>query len=189
MTLRQKLTILFCVFSLIPMAVVTYFNSRTARHQMEQMTRYQLECLCADRSGQLQTFFKNLRLNVQMLSDHRLVKDMMAEYSRAYSEGGISGDRFRSVDSLFHGRLVELNEKYGFEDMLFVSPRGDVVISATKGADWATNLLHGPSATTHLARCFKGAETELKLVDFEFHPPAGKATAFIGAPSDRKSVV
>lgn len=183
MTLRQKLTVLFFAFSLIPMAVVGYSNARMADEQMESLTRYHLECLCADRNAQLQNFFRELELNVQMLSDHRLLKDMMAEYFKAYDEGGVSGEEFKSIDSRNHPRIVEINKKYGFEDMLFVNTKGDIVITAAKGSDWGVNISGARSSLGSLARCYRESQAGEKLVDFELYPPLGRAAAFVGSPS------
>jgi len=180
MTLRQKLTILFFLFSLAPMTLVGYFNFRTAHSEMEKLTQYQLDCLAADRSAQIQSFFKTLRLNADVLGDHRLLKDMLADYNQAFDEGGISGESFNGADLRHHPRLIKLMQKYGLEDMIFVNLKGDIIITAAKNSDWGTNLLSGAFADTNLARCYRKATTGIRLVDFEQY--AGKPASFIGAP-------
>jgi len=182
LTLRWKLIILFLTLGLVPMALVAFFNFEEAHHKLEDLTAYQLVCLNKDRKSQIQDFFRHLRRDMEVLSDHRLLKDMLIKYVGAYQEGGLEGEAFRAVDSRYYRRVVELNEKYGFEDMLFVNTDGEVIITVRKNPEWGTNLLKGPYSDTNLARCFRGGLTGISIVDFEKYPPSGKPAAFIGAP-------
>jgi signal transduction histidine kinase/DNA-binding response OmpR family regulator/HAMP domain-containing protein len=181
LTLTQKLIILLVVFSLAPMATVGYFNFKTARSGLEELALYQLDCLRADRAAQLQRLFSDLRLATEVLSDHRLLKDALTAYTKAFHAGGAQGDAFKTADYLYHWRIKELSERYGLEDMLLIDAEGNVVITAAKGAEWGTNLLAGPYSKTNLARCFVKARTGTALVDFEPFTHGNDPAAFIGA--------
>ena len=183
---RTKLALLFLSVSLVPVLLLGYLNFHYAYKMMDRQAINQLISLREDRKAQLQAFFKHLRLDMKMLSDHRLLKDILAEYIAAYNKGGIDGKEFKAVDKRYHGRCVRFCKKYGYEDMLFVNPDGDVLITVKKGADWGTNLISGIYSDTNLAECFKNAKNGISIVDFKEYPPLGRTAAFIGAPMIRR---
>lgn len=186
MRFRTKLAILFLFIGLIPVVVLGYLNFYNASIMINRQAIDQLISLREDRKAQLQSFFKHLKQNIKALSDHRLLKDIMAEYIDAYNKGGFNGERFKVVDKKYHGRCVELSKEYGFENMLFVNNEGDVLITVKKKADWGTNLITGIYSDTNLAECFKNAEINTNIVDFKEYPPLGKPAAFIGYPMIRR---
>ena len=186
MKFRTKLILLFLFIGLIPITLLGYLNFYYANKIMKQQAVNQLISLRQDRKAQLQSFFKHLRLDVKMLSDHRLLKDILSDYIAAYNDGGFDGEKFKAVDKRYHARCLELSEEYGYEDMFFVSNEGDVLITAKKGADWGANLISGIYSDTSLAECFKNVRSNISIVDFKEYPPSGAPAAFIGAPMIRR---
>jgi len=180
MRFRTKLAIAFFTVGLLPVLLLGYLNYRHAYKILNKQAIDQLISLRQDRKVQLQHFFEDLRLNLGMLSDHRMFKDILTDYLAAYNKGGIEGEEFKSVDKRYHKRCVEICEDYGFEDMLFVSNDGDALITVKKGKDWGTNLINGIYSNTNLAECFRNAKTGTSLVDFKEYPPSGRPAAFIG---------
>ncbi|MBE9569633.1 MAG: response regulator [Proteobacteria bacterium] len=185
MRFRTKLALLFLSVSLAPVLLLGYLNFHYAHKMMDQQAIDQLISLREDRKAQLQAFFKHLRLDMKMLSDHRLLKDILSEYIAAYNKGDLDGEEFKAVDKRCHERCVEIGKEYGYEDMLLVNNDGDVLITVKKGTDWDTNLISGIYSDTNLAKCFKNAKNGISLVDFKEYPPLGRPAAFIGAPMIR----
>ncbi|MBU4186096.1 MAG: GAF domain-containing protein, partial [Proteobacteria bacterium] len=186
MRFRTKLAIAFLIVGLLPVLLLGYLNYRHAYNILNKQAIDQLLSLRNDRKVQLQDFFKHLRLNLEMLGDHRLFKDVLTDYLVAYNKGGIAGEEFKSIDKKHHKRCVEICEKYGYEDMLFVDNEGDVLITVKKGKDWGTNLINGIYSDTNLAECFKNAKSGTSLVDFKEYPPSGRPAAFIGTAMIRR---
>lgn len=180
MRFRTKLAIAFFTVGLLPVLLLGYLNYRHAYKILNKQAIDQLLSLREDRKVRLQDFFKHLKLDLDMLSDHRLFKDILTDYLAAYNQGGLDGEEFKSVDKKYHKRCVDICENYGFEDMLFVSDDGDALITVKKGKDWGTNLINGIYSNTNLAECFRNAKTGTSLVDFKEYPPSGRPAAFIG---------
>ncbi|MDI6687616.1 MAG: response regulator [Desulfobacterales bacterium] len=183
---RTKLVLLFLFIGLLPVALLGYLNLYYARKMVEQQAINQLISLREGRDAEIQAFFKYLRLEVEMLSDHRLLKDIAAEYIAAYNKGGLNGEEFKVIDKRYHGRFVWFCEKFGYDDMLFVNNEGDVLITVKKGPDHGTNLINGIYSNTNLAECFKNTERGISIVDFKEYPPSGKPAAFMGATMIRR---
>ena len=186
MKFRTKLTLLFLFIAIIPLAILGYLNFNSTSEIMEKGAIDQLISLREDRKAQLQDFFKSLKLNIEMLSDHRLLKDILSEYIAAYDNGGFEGEKFKEIDKRYHKRCAWISEKYGYEDMLLVNNDGDVLITVKKREDWGTNLINGIYSDTNLAECFKNSKKGTHIVDFKQYPPLGRPAAFIGAPMIRR---
>ena len=180
MRFRTKLAITLFVVGLLPVLLLGYLNYHHAYKILNEQAIDQLISLRQDRKVRLQNFFEDLRLNLRMLSDHRLFKDIVIDYLAAYNKGGLDGEEFKSVDKRYHKRCVEICEDYGYEDMFFVSNEGDVLITVHKGKDWGVNLINGIYSNTNLAECFRNAKSGTSLVDFKKYPPSGRPAAFIG---------
>lgn len=174
------------IVGLLPVLLLGFLNYRHAYKILNEQAIDHLLLLRNDRKARLQHFFKDLRLNLEMLSDHRLLKDILIDYLAAYDKAGIAGEEFKAVDKECHKRCVEICEKYGYEDMLFVSNAGDVLMTVRKGKERGTNLVNGIYSNTNLAECFNNAESRTSLVDFKEYPPSGRPAAFIGTAMVRR---
>jgi signal transduction histidine kinase/DNA-binding response OmpR family regulator/HAMP domain-containing protein len=186
MRFRTKLFIALFIIGLLPVLLLGFLNYRHAYIILNKQAIEHLLRLRDDRKDRLQNYFKHLEIDLEMLGDHRMLKDILTEYLAAYNKGGLNGEEFKSIDKKDHKRCLEICEKYGFEDMLFVSNDGDVLITAQKGKDWGTNLINGIYSNTNLAECFNNAESGTSLVDFKEYPPSGRPAAFIGGTMIRR---
>ncbi|HUV50708.1 MAG TPA: response regulator [Anaerolineae bacterium] len=186
MRFRTKLALLFLFIGLLPVMILGYINFHYAGKIINEQAVNQLISLREDRKAEVQGFFKHLRLNLKILSDHRLLKDFAGEYIAAYNKGGLDGEEFKAVDKRHHKRFAEISKEYGYEDMLFVSNNGDVLMTVKKGGDWGTNLISGIYSDTSLAECFKNAKSGINIVDFKEYQPSGMPAAFAGAPMIRR---
>lgn len=183
MRFRTKLILLFLMVGLMPISILGYLNYHQAYKALARQSMDQLISLREDRKTQLQEFFRNLRLDAEILSDHRLLKDILSEYIAAYKKGGLEGKEFQAVDSKYHRRYAELCKKQEYEDLLLVDNKGNVLITVKKNPDWGANLTNGTYSDTNLADCFKNAKRGIiSIVDFKNYPPSGQPAAFIGAP-------
>jgi len=85
MRFKIKLMLLFLIIGLLPVALLGYLDFRQAHDMLKMQTMNQLISLREDRKAQLQDFFRHLRLDVEVLSDHRLLKDILIESISAYT--------------------------------------------------------------------------------------------------------
>ncbi|MBA3018705.1 MAG: hypothetical protein FP811_11280, partial [Desulfobacteraceae bacterium] len=110
MRFRTKLAIAFFTVGLLPVLLLGYLNYRHAYKILNKQAIDQLISLRQDRKVRLQHFFEDLRLNLRMLSDHRMFKDILTDYLAAYNKGGLDGEEFKSVDKRYHKRCVDICE-------------------------------------------------------------------------------
>jgi methyl-accepting chemotaxis protein len=79
-----------------------------------------------------------------------------------------------------HRVLTELNKNLGFYDIFVIDPQGLVIYTAAREADYQTNLIHGPYATSGLAKLFQKARRQsgqILLEDFAPYAPSNDEPA------------
>lgn len=89
------------------------------------------------------------------------------------------GSTYSQVHARFHQLYRRIIDRLGFSDIYLVdADTGEVLYSANKHIDFATNLKSGPFASSQLAEAFRGVVSArdpkyVENFDFEFYPPAG----------------
>lgn len=94
---------------------------------------------------------------------------------------------YDQVHQEFHPYLSKVQEQFGFYDVFFINPQGDIVYSVFKEVDFGTSLSDGPYKDSGLARVYRDALTlrsgELATTDFSLYVPSYNAPAgFISTP-------
>lgn len=101
-------------------------------------------------------------------------------------------DVYDNLHADYHPYFTSLAEDYGYDDVLLIDAKGNVVYSVYKQADFATNLLSGTWSESGLARAYKAsmdkpADAPATFVDVEKYAVAdGRPTAFISMPVFRQ---
>jgi class 3 adenylate cyclase len=96
------------------------------------------------------------------------------------------GSDYSQVHARFHQLARRIIDRLGFTDIYLVdADTGDMIYSAGKKVDFATNLKTGPYASSRLAAAFEGVVNArdpkyVENFDFEFYPPAnGEAVGYV----------
>jgi len=80
-----------------------------------------------------------------------------------------------------HGHFLEFRQRFYFRDISLIDTQGNILYSTDKLPTFATNILTGPWAETHLSRCYKNALVrDFAVEDFEpFLPALLESSAFL----------
>ncbi|MFK7759464.1 MAG: methyl-accepting chemotaxis protein [Phycisphaerales bacterium] len=94
---------------------------------------------------------------------------------------------YNAIHEQYHPYLKNYVEKLGYYDLFLLNESGDIVYSVFKEADYATNLIDGPFASSGLSEVFREARSaqqgEVRIVDLKSYEPSYGAPAwFIAAP-------
>lgn len=99
------------------------------------------------------------------------------------------GSEYSRVHKRFHDYLTNVILQFGFYDIFLIDlEKGDIVYTAYKETDFATNLYTGPYRESNLARLTRQLKTNSdiskpRIIDFEsYRPSYGSPAAFIGIP-------
>lgn len=87
------------------------------------------------------------------------------------------GSAWSAANARYHGQFRRMTQLLGFEDVLLIDTKGNVVYSAYKGVDLGSNLLNGPYSFSNLATAYtKVLSTNIldtvQFTDFGEYPPS-----------------
>ena len=101
--------------------------------------------------------------------------------ARADLDRGTSRPAYDAVHERFHSFLHTHLDRFAYYDLFLITPRGEVIYTVQKEADFGTNLDTGPYADTALARVWRmavaGDAAATAFVDFEPYAPSNGAPA------------
>ena len=96
------------------------------------------------------------------------------------------GGSYDAAHKRFHPGFRTLMQERGYSDVLLVSAAGDVVYSAAKNTDFATNVAGDAQSASGLALAFAAArdlpEGQAAFVDFSLYQPTGTPQSFMAMP-------
>ncbi len=136
---------------------------------------------------------KDLSTELDKLGDARrdaLIKGYTANNpfptgSRAAMNDLGDGSGYSARHKTVHERLLTIVQLKHLDDLLLVDLKGDIVYTATKEAEFGTNLLSGPYRDTGAGQVFRRALAaqppwEQVFVDMAQYDPTGGPAAFMG---------
>lgn len=206
--LKTKLQLSFVLIGLFSIGITGWQAFENARTALESITFERLTSIREIKKRQIESYFQQIRYEIQTLAENRAVVDGLERLTNTY--GRIPADRRRELLSAALGgmpspagtpgeyfRLYELLDpvmrhslvRFGYDDILLVDvPAGDVVYSVARHPDFATNLFSGPYRGSSLALAMHDAVTSgdsafVRLVDFAPSQTADPApVSFVAAP-------
>lgn len=141
-----------------------------------------------NKKAQIERVLQKVRSDARVMAENSLVGDAMALFGNALKpDGGVNEGLFDYYSRMQFGVLEVFQAEYGYEDLLQINTRGDIVYSARRGAELGANLFEGRLAETDLARRFDGIlRSEATFIDFFPYPPDnGRYKAFMAVPVER----
>lgn len=189
-----------------------------AAEALEQKTVNNLVSLRESRAASFQNYLNGIEEDLALIAQSPIVKSALIDFTKGFDALGVSSERSeRTLKKYFtaddpaghslgnittshnlhtyqyahrqhHVWLNLLRELKGYYDVFLVNAAGDVVYTAAKQDDFATNLITGRWNKTELARTIDGAtdrppNVKSMFADFKRYGPSADAPAgFISEP-------
>lgn len=205
-SLRRRLMLLFIVLSLTPLIVVGAIALLQSTNSLEQATRLNLEAVRNLKAKQVDSYFKNIEQDIQLVAGLDIVSEAYRQMTQAYTSVG--SEALRESGYLGHPELVEApifstynlpHKKYhelfaqiasvrNYTDILLISRAGDVIYSYAKQDDFGTNLETDTYRNTALSRMLAEIVNDptpgkIRITDYEpYLPDDNNPDYFIGTP-------
>ncbi|MCV6587634.1 MAG: methyl-accepting chemotaxis protein [Marinobacterium sp.] len=180
MKLKYRLTLVFLLIGLVPLLLVgevALYQSTDALHLSESR---KLEAIRTIKQHQVEYWFEERQGDIEILSE---MIDLQLNSGQSLEQ--VSQQLSKQVDSQHKSYFEDFIHTYGYYDLFLINNDGNVFYSATKEADYGTNLINGPYRTSGLAQLFQQVRqsNRFALVDFAPYAPSNNApAAFIGYP-------
>jgi methyl-accepting chemotaxis protein len=180
MRISQKLVILFLLVGVIPLAFVAVIAYEQASAALTEQSYNNLLAVRETKKGQIESYFAERAGDVKVLAENPMVIGALPEFAGAFARGGLTGDRWRSVEKRWGRLLSSYVRTYGYYDLFLISPSGDVVYTVAKESDLGENLIRGALSSSPLGKAHRIHEAgRSTLVDFEMYAPSNAPASFL----------
>lgn len=181
--MRPKILSSFIIVGLVPLLLTGFISLRSSRIEMTEAAFHQLEAVQSIKASEISDYFQSKLGDVRMYANNTAVQMAMERFASAYEVTGSTGnDQWRTWDRLHGSKLQQYIEIYGYYDLFFINPGGEVVYTVAKESDLGANLLNGPLSSSGLARAFEGGKREVSFVDYTWYNPSNEPASFVSAP-------
>ena len=182
MTIKTKLLIAFVVLGLIPVLIMSFISINRSSQELTDEYFHQLESVRQIKQNQIETFFAERMSDVKVYAFNTAVQTATQRFNKAFQESGINSSQWQKWDRA-HGAKLELYvEEYGYYDMFFVNPQGDVVYTVAKESDLGANLKTGRLANSPLGKAYQEGLKETSFIDFDWYEVSDDAASFVSTP-------
>jgi signal transduction histidine kinase/CheY-like chemotaxis protein len=213
MKIRTRLLLLTISVAIVVMLVALKISTSLLRGAVERDAGDQLTIVLESRRTAIMNYLEVARGQLLLLSINSDNAKNLQDLSRAYAKLGPSAQtivqqnflaqdvrrpstipsssaqtEFSRVVERAGTYLTQLNSINGWDDVLLIDPRGNVVFSVRREKDFGTNLMSGPWKDTNLAKSVAlllrdAVPGVLSFADFAHYTPSGnRAAAFAAMP-------
>ena len=210
---RRALVLTLATLALVVVAVTSYV--RALRTEFDDASGYALT-LMELRQSALEDYLETIRSELILWTDRPALRGALVELKRGwdrlpgdrvevlqrlyidenpYPEGqkhrlvaAADGSLYSQVHATVHPRGLRFVEDHGYHDVFLFDTDGNLIYTAYKEPDFATNLNDGRWRETGLGRVFRAArdaesEESVAFADFEIYEPSkNEPSSFMASP-------
>jgi len=177
LSIGKKLITSFLLVGIIPFIALGMTTLDSASKALEQQSFNHLEAVGGSKKAQIEDYFQSTKDDLDLLRE-TLERALLSDNNVAEAfNTNLTGE-----EKDYYNTYIE---KYGYYDLFLINPNGYIFYTATKEADYQTNLMDGDYAESHLGRLFREVITteEFGFGDFEPYAPSnGEPASFIAQP-------
>ena len=181
-SIKKKLLIAFIGLGIIPVLIMSLLSINKSTNELMNEYFHQLESVRKIKQNQIEGFFEERMADVEVYAFNSAVQKASQRFAKAYQQGGIDGDQWQKWDNA-HGPKLELYiEKYGYYDLFFINPQGDVVYTVAKERDLGVNVKTGRFADSPLGNAFQAGLHKTTITDFAWYDVSDEPASFVSTP-------
>ncbi|CAH1386927.1 PAS domain S-box protein [Candidatus Nitrotoga sp. M5] len=185
MNIATRLLLLFLLVAVIPLAVSSYIQWQQNEKMLHSEIMGKMSAVADKKAIEVEAYLAERMLDVQHLAlDPRMIEEMahLSRENSRYLSAAAKNTNNNTHAHLYFARYI--SELGLLNDMLLITPKGEIVYTHQHGPEFATNLLDDPYSGTKLAQMFHVVRTTLEpaISDYEYYEPSQKAAMFIAAP-------
>ncbi|MGA1864539.1 MAG: methyl-accepting chemotaxis protein [bacterium] len=185
--LMKRLITLFLLGASIPIIIISIVTFRFPRKALKKQTFTHLSSVREAKKKEILRFLDARMSDARFLAGSLETKKAIERFNDNFKENPLDSEAkeykaiYETVDPFFRKYM----KIYGYNDVYLISGfNSHVIYSAGKNQDLGTNLKTGPYKDSGLALLLTNVmkKKNTDMVDFTFYEPAGKPSAFVGAP-------
>jgi methyl-accepting chemotaxis protein len=182
--------------------VISYLTVKQAMLALEQESIAHMESIRTMKKNQVEYYGKVLETNIRIFTQLDITRQFVRKLIQIHNilqvpatKGfPIQDSQVKAVYAEYDTQFQEYARAYGYRDLFIICKKhGHVLYTATKKADFGTNLSTGELQHSNLAQLWQRVTTsgQIAAVDMAPYPPANNEPAmFIGAPiKDNEQII
>jgi methyl-accepting chemotaxis protein len=181
--IAPKLTVMFVLAGLIPLAIVGFLAYNRAADAINLEAENKLTAVAALKQISANAWFSERVLDLELLAEFPSTKEAVQDYASVFPFG-VDSPQYEVMQQEWNDLFTAYNNEKGYYDLFLIGLDGTVVYSVTHEADFATNMVDGQYASSGLGVVSRAAlGGNFLITDIEsYAPSAGIAASFIGQP-------
>ncbi len=182
MKFTSKLTMYFLFIGIVSVTVLGFISYSSSRKALVNRTYDQLSSLRQLKKVQVEKFFSETLSDINVYANNSAVQMAVNRFVSAFKEGGLNSEQYLEWIRLHDAKLKLYAKEYGYYDIFFIAPDGDIAYTSAKESDLGQNINSGSIANSGLAKAFKQGKEEYGLVDFSYYEISDEPAAFVSGP-------
>lgn len=182
--IRTKLILILISVSIFPFVMIGLIAINISNEAMLNKIFSQLESVRNSKKAQIERYFSKTKSDINVLANSAHIGAALDGFSSTLIEGKIDDSQYDYFSSLEYGEFfAKFCQEYGYDDMLLITLKGNIVYSLKKSTDLAKNVLLPPLNDTYLGGHFKKGLQSITMTDFRPYAPSNnRPIAFLFAP-------
>ena len=183
-TITTQLLLWFLIISLIPCALLTTIISLSANRSLKKTVRQGLLAIADAKATQLETFIRERRSDLNMVSRFTMLADSLPGLVEAQRKGTVDSATYLESSRKIRPYLGNFAESFGYSNAFLFDTDGSVLFQLKPDLDLGSNLLNGPLKGSELAEVFDRVRTLLQteVSDYQLYDGRSEPAAFIASP-------
>jgi len=182
------ITVLTTILGLLPLCFVGWLSYNKARVALHDLTEEQLVAIREIKKSRIDDYLEELKLDLNILVKDPMVNASISAFIEAFEEeNGVGAENWNAIFKKYAPRLRTIKETYGWYDLFFISPEGNIVYSVEGESDLGMNILNSNLRRTSLGTAYDKTrdlpDGEVTFADFAAYPPSNnEPAAFMMTP-------
>lgn len=152
----------------------------------KQNALQKLQSVQENKRVELEWYFQERLNDISVLSKMESISQALEQFDGAFKAEGYKPNgllSWQEIEARFGNELQQYQEKYGYDDILFIAKDGDIVYTVAKRADLGQNVLTGTIKNSPLSKAFQAGLKTIAIHDFEpYSIIDNRYVAFLTAP-------
>lgn len=182
--IATKLMGWFLLIAVVPLAVVVFLANDRGREQLQHEIMNKLVVMTVERVSDIENYIRETQRTLELLAMQPSAIQALETLEAAALQSGLKSPEYAVVENRIRPGFSRYQAVTGFQDLLLISPEGDVIFSLNRKQELGRNYKTGPFQDSAAAKVFDLASTLLatEVSEFEFLRGMNEPEVFMATP-------
>ena len=182
--IATKLTGWFLLITLVPLAVVVYLANDRGKEQLKHEIMDKLVVMTVERVSDIENYIRETQRSLELFAMQPSAIQAIETLGEVTQQSGLDSPEYAAAEGKVRPGFSRYQAITGFQDIMLVSPEGEVIFSLNRKQELGVNYKTGSSQDSAAAKVFDLASTLLatEVSEFEFSRGMNDPEVFMATP-------